>query len=220
MMTEPRTAAVRVMLVDDHQLVRHAVRQAISAPGIEVVGEVASAEEALTVAIDVRPDLVFVDIGLPAMSGLDLVRELAPRLPDTRFIVLTVSTADTDVADAMQHGASGFLTKGVAPDALLRAVHGAMRGDLVMPRQMAARLVRTLGERVRHVQASAAWSGSEMSPRETEVLRLVADGYTDREIARTLTLSIRTVESHVSNLLRKLDVANRREAGRRYRAFA
>ena len=220
MIAESRTTTVRVMLVDDHQLVRLAVRQAITAPSVDVVGEAASAEEALTLAPDVRPDVLLVDIGLPGMSGLDLVRELAPRLPATRFIVLTVSTADTDVAVAMEHGASGFLTKDVAPDALLRAVHGAVRGDLVMPRQMAARLVRTLGDRARHVPMSATLCGTEMSRRETEVLRLVAEGYTDREIARALTLSIRTVESHVSNLLRKLDVANRREAGRRYRAFA
>jgi DNA-binding NarL/FixJ family response regulator len=204
------------MLVDDHPLVRLAVRQAVTAPDIEVVGEASSSEEALSVAPHLRPDVLLVDIGLPGMSGVQLVRELAPRLPKTKIVMLTVSTADADVLAAIEYGAVGFLTKEVAPDALVRAIRGAHAGDLVVPRQMAARLVRTLSERAH--RASGRSVGTDLSERESEVLRLVAEGYTDREIARTLMVSPRTVETHVAAVLRKLNVENRREAARRYRA--
>lgn len=209
---------IRVMLVDDHPLVRMAIRQTLSVPDIEVVGEAASAEEALILAQDLRPDVVLVDINLPAMSGVDLVRELAPRLPDARLIMLTVSTDDDDVAAAIDNGASGFLTKEVRPEVLVAAVRDAHRGDLVMPPQMAARLVQNLRVRARRGSVPPRLSGYGISRREMEILRLVADGYTDHEIAQALTLSPRTVEAHVASILRKLNVSNRREAARLYRA--
>ena len=218
-MSGTAVARIRVMLVDDHSLVRMAVRQAITASDVEVVAEAASAEDALELALSVRPDVLLVDIGLPGMNGMDLVRELRPRLPETKFVMLTVSTSDDDVADSVDYGALGFLTKDVAPDALLRAVRGANRGDLVVPRQMAARLVRNLCDRARHAPHLAGPGSGDLSRREMEVLRLVAEGFTDREIAGTLTLSPRTVEAHVASLLRKMNATNRREAGRRYRAL-
>jgi DNA-binding NarL/FixJ family response regulator len=207
---------IRVVLVEDHSLVRRAVREAVSVADIEVVGEADSGEAALDLVPRVRPDVLLLDIGLPGISGLDVVRDLALRLPATRIVMLTASGADPDVLEAMQHGAAGFLTKDVAPEALVRAVRGAFAGDLVVPRQMAARLVRSLSERARAaVPVSRTESG--LSEREAEILRLLADGYTDREIADRLTLSPRTVETHVGSVLRKLGVANRREAARRYR---
>src|SRR5687768_18545611 len=102
---------LRVMLVDDHALVRSAIRQALEAPDVVVVGEASSAEEALEMAPRLRPDLLLLDIDLPGMSGLEAVRELAPRLPDTRVVMLTVSTDRRDLLDAVRHGAFGYLTK-------------------------------------------------------------------------------------------------------------
>ena len=138
------------MLVDDHALVRSAVRQALSAPDVTLVAEAGTAEEALDVAPRVRPDVLLVDIDLPAMDGLRLVRELATRLPDTRIVMLTVSTAERDVIDAMRFGASGYLTKDLSPEALLRAVRGVHAGELAMPRWMAARVIRRLLATARH----------------------------------------------------------------------
>jgi DNA-binding NarL/FixJ family response regulator len=209
---------LKVMLVDDHALVRSAVRQALVAPDIELVAEAATAEDAILLAPQVRPDVILLDIDLPGMSGVQLVRELAPRLPETRILMLTVSTADRDVLDAMRLGASGYLTKDVTPEALLRAVRGAHGGDLAMPRQMAARLVRRLVIETRSPAAQGTRQGlNGLTVRERDVLRLLTEGLTDRDIAAALTISPRTVETHVSSILHKLGVRNRAEAAGLYR---
>ena len=206
------------MLVDDHALVRAAVRQALTAPDVEMVAEAATAEDALEIAMQARPDVLLVDIDLPGMDGIHLVRELAPRLPETRILMLTVSATDRDLVEAIRAGASGYLTKDLAPDALLRAVRGIVNGELAMDPRMAARLVRRLVESPRGGRSTADASDlAVLSTREAEVLRLLADGLTDRQIAETLTISTRTVETHVSSVLHKLRAKNRSEAARRYR---
>jgi DNA-binding NarL/FixJ family response regulator len=216
-MTALATRRIRVMLVDDHPLVRSAVRQAFSESDIDFAGEAANAEEAFDLAPRLRPDVMLVDIGLPGVSGLHLVRELAPRLPETRFVMLTVSTAERDVVEAVDHGASGYLTKDLTPEALLRAVRGAHSGDLAMPRRMAAQLIHRLVDRTHRSSVSRDdLALGDLSLRERDVLGLLAEGLTDREIGETLTISTRTVETHVSSLLHKLGVRNRSEAARRY----
>ncbi len=210
---------MRVLLVDDHALVRFAIRQALQAPDLEVVGEASSAEEALSVAPLLRPALLLLDIDMPGMRGIDAVRELAPRLPDTRIVMLTVSTDRRDLLQAIRHGAYGYLTKDLSGDALLRAVRGIRTGDLPMSRSHAATVVESLARNARgRLSAEDGDLDGVLSSRETEVLRLLADGLTDREIAGALAISPRTVESHVSSLLRKLGVRNRAEAARRYRS--
>jgi len=206
------------MIVDDHALLRNAVRQAITAPDIEMVAEAASAEDALRVAPEVRPDVLLVDIDLPGMDGVQLVKELAPRLPGTRIVMLTVSAADRDLDAAVRFGAVGYLTKDVDAASLVGAVRGVYRGELVMDPMKAARLVKGLVDRQGRERAATPGGppGTNLSPRELEVLRLLAGGLTDREIAAALTISIRTVETHVSATLQKLRVRNRVEAARRY----
>ena len=208
---------LRVMLVDDHGFVRSAIRQALTAPDVEVVGEAPSGEEALRIAPDLRPDVLLIDIDLPGMNGLRLLRELRPRLPDAKFVMLTVSTSQADVLEAIRLGAVGYLTKDLDADALLRSVRGVGDGDLAMPRRLAARTMRDLVDGVGTRAMESGTPGLDaLSPREDEVLRLLADGMTDREIADDLTISTRTVETHVSNILHKLDARNRAEAARRY----
>ncbi len=209
---------LRVMLVDDHALVRSAIRQALQAPDIEVVGEASSAEEALTMAPVLRPDLLLLDIDMPGLSGIETLRELAPRLPATKIVMLTVSMDRRDLLGAVRHGAYGYLTKDLSGEALLRAVRGIRVGDLPMSRAHAATVVE-------HLARSSGGAASEgdrveelLSLREGEVLRLLSDGLTDREIAEALAISPRTVESHVSSLLGKLGVRNRAEAAQRYRS--
>jgi two-component system nitrate/nitrite response regulator NarL len=204
-----------VMLVEDHALVRTAIRQSIAQPDIEVVGELATAEAALGPALELRPDLILLDIDLPGMSGLQLLRELAPRLPDTKIVMLTVSAQHRDLVEAVRFGAAGYLTKDLSPEALLRSVRGARDGDLPMPRRLAA---EALAHFARSPSRGAAASDlPRLTDRETEVLRMISDGLTDRETASALRISIRTVETHVSNVLHKLGVRSRADAARLYR---
>jgi DNA-binding NarL/FixJ family response regulator len=207
-----------VMLVDDHALVRSAVRQALTAPDIEVVGEAATAEETLAMAPELHPDVLLLDINLPGTDGLRLLRELAPRLPDTRIVMLTVSDSPRDLLEAIRAGAAGYVTKDLTPDALQRAVRGVRLGELPMSRKMAAELVRQLSMGSGRGPTSVAGELlAELSDREAEVLRHLAEGLTDREIAERLGISPRTVETHVGSILHKLGVRNRAQAATRYR---
>jgi DNA-binding NarL/FixJ family response regulator len=215
-MTDP-VAPLRVMVVDDHPLVRSAVARAISGDGMIVVAEAATAEEALTLAPRVAPDILLLDIALPGMSGVQLVRELAPRLPATKIVMLTVSSADRDLSEAIRYGASGYLTKDVSPEALARALRATQTGELVIPRRLAARLLARMARRGLAEPTTEDTLVDRLTQRERDVLRLLADGMSDRDIAAALTISRRTVETHVSSILRKLGVRNRAEAARRYR---
>lgn len=216
MSTHPPTT---VMLVEDHALVRTAIRQAITQPDVEVIAEASTAEAAIEPALELRPDILLLDIDLPGMSGLQLLRELAPRLPDTKIVMLTVSAQHRDLVEAVRFGAAGYLTKDLTPEALLRSVRGARDGDLPMPRKLAAEVVAHFAKSSARV-ASAAGELPRLTDRELEVLRMISDGLTDREAAAALRISIRTVETHVSNVLHKLGVRSRADAARLYRERA
>jgi two-component system NarL family response regulator len=183
-----------------------------------VVGEAATADEALLLAPELAPDVLLLDLNLPGTSGLGLLRELAPRLPNTKIVMLTISDDRRDLLDAVRNGAAGYLTKDLSPDALQRAVRGIRSGDLAMSRAMAAEVIQHLATATNRPSGADVRAGLPgISPREEEVLALLADGMTDREIADRLGISPRTVETHVGSLLNKLSVRNRAQAARRYR---
>ncbi|HEX6474664.1 MAG TPA: response regulator transcription factor [Candidatus Limnocylindria bacterium] len=214
-MSQPAT---RVMLVDDHALVRSAVRQALAADDLEIVGEAATADEALLLAPQLAPDVVLMDINLPGTDGLRLLRELAPRLPATKIVMLTVSNDRRDLVEAVRSGAAGYLTKDLSPEALQRAIRGIRSGDLAMSRSMAADVIQHLATSTNRPSGSARPEElAGISAREREVLSLLAEGLTDREIGERLGISPRTVETHVGSLLSKLGVRNRAQAAARYR---
>jgi DNA-binding NarL/FixJ family response regulator len=210
-------SSITVMLVDDHALVRSAVRQALTAEDIQVVGEASTAEEAILLAPQLAPDVLLLDVNLPGTSGLAMLRELVPRLPSTKIVMLTVSDDRRDLIEAVRNGAAGYLTKDLSPDALQRAVRGIRSGDLAMSRAMAAEVIQHLASATGRSGIDPAQALPGISPREEEVLSLLADGLTDKEIADRLGISPRTVETHVGSLLNKLGVRNRAEAARRYR---
>lgn len=206
---------LRVMVVDDHALVRAAIRQAITSPGIDVVAEAATGAATLEIAPDVAPDVLLLDLGLPDRSGLQVLRELRDRLPCTQVVVLTVSGSPRDVHEAIRCGAAGYLTKDLDPPALFRAIDGIRHGQLAMSRTVAAEAFRGLREdwlRARNGSCDC------LTVREEEVLRLMADGLTDRQIAARLGVSRRTAEAHVGHILHKLGARNRAQAVGRYSA--
>jgi len=155
-------------LVEDHALVRSAVRAALSGAPIELVGEAGSAEQALDMVGRTNPEVLLVDIDLPGMNGVQLVRELAPRMGNMKIVMLTGSGKSEDVLAAIRSGAIGYLTKDMAPDGLVRALLGIRKGDLPMPRRLAAQLVEQLVKRSPGPELPA-----DMSEREREVLKLV-----------------------------------------------
>lgn len=205
------------MIVEDHRLVREAVAETLERNDMEVVSQVASAEDALAVVAAARPDIVLVDIDLPGMTGIALVRELVPRLPHAVIIMLTASADSDHLLAAVRAGAMGYLTKDLSPDALARAVHGALDGDLPMPRRLATTVIRELAASERRRRGPSD-GGPGLSVREQEVLALVSTGHTDRAIGERLGISSRTVGHHVGNILAKLEVSNREAAARIWRA--
>lgn len=204
---------LRVMVVDDHPLVRAAVRQAITSAGVIVVAEAGTAADALDAAPKLKPDVLLLDLGLPDDSGLRVLRELRDRTPDTQVVILTISGAARDIEEAVRAGASGYLTKDLEPAALARAIDGLRHGELAMSRRTAAEAFHDLRE---DWSRAARGTQGQLSERESEVLRLMADGLTDREIGLRLGISRRTAEAHVAHILHKFEVRSRAQAVRRY----
>lgn len=200
---------VTVLLVDDHALVRRGIRGFLETqPGIVVVGEAASGQEALAAAAEQPPDVAIIDLVMPAMHGVDVIRQLHARSPRTQIVVLTSHHGDEHIFPAIRAGALSYVLKDVAPAELADVVVKAAAGEAVLHPQVAARVVAELqGGRSEEPNAFR-----ELSDRELEVLRLIADGQTNAEIAGHLFISDKTVKSHVGNILAKLHLADRTQA--------
>jgi DNA-binding NarL/FixJ family response regulator len=205
-----RTNPVRVVLVDDHRLFRSGVRAELG-PQIDVVGEaedVATAVAAITATV---PDVVLLDVHLPGGGGVEVLRSVLPSLPDVRFLAVSVSDAAEDVIGTIRAGARGYVTKTISGADLSDAVVRVAEGDAVFSPRLAGFVL----------DAFAATDAPAIDPeldaltqREREVLRLIARGYAYKEIARELFISVKTVETHVSSVLRKLQLSNRHELTR------
>ncbi|TFV68331.1 UNVERIFIED_ORG: response regulator transcription factor [Bacillus sp. AZ43] len=204
---------VRVLLADDEALVRAGLRMILEAePGIEVVGEASDGAEAVSLCRDLRPDVALVDIRMPRVDGIQAARRIcADPAVDTAVVVLTTFDADEHVVEALRAGATGFLLKSMPRDQLVTAVRTASGGDsLLAP----ALLRRLLDDFVRRAGTSSARPPglAELTPREEEVLRLVARGLSNAEIAGHLVLGEGTVKTHVARVLAKLGVRDRVQA--------
>lgn len=201
----PAEPALRVMVVDDHPIWRDAVARDLEAAGLDVCGTASDVAQAVRVAKATRPDVVVLDLQLPDGSGVDVARQLAGLDPTPRILVLSASGEQPDVLDAVAAGATGYLVKSASTAELVGAVHATSQGEAVFTPGLAALL---LGEY--HRLSGAGEDGSpSLTPRETEILRLVAKGYTYPQIAERLVLSVRTVQNHVQNTLTKLQLHNK-----------
>jgi DNA-binding NarL/FixJ family response regulator len=200
----------RVLIVDDHTFFRAGLRSLLSERGFEVVGEAATAEAALPLIERRRPDVVVMDLSMPGMSGIEATRLVCERSPAPAVLVLTVSSGQADVIQALEAGAAGYLLKDSPPDELVRAIRAALDGDTPLSPRVARILVERA--RARPGDAASARVSERLSQRELEVLRLLAEGLDNSEIARRLFLSPTTVKHHASDVFAKLGVSNRVQA--------
>lgn len=204
-MNEPIT----VLIVDDHAVVRHGIRALLEAEGdFTVVGEVASGGEAVLLAADLAPDVVLMDLLMPEMDGVEATRLLKQRSPRSQVIVLTSYHEDEHIFPAIRAGALSYLLKGVGLEELTEAVRKAARGEATLHPNVAARLVQEL----KGASQETARLYTTLSEREREVLRLIAEGLSNAQIAGRLVISERTVKSHVNNILGKLHLVDRTQA--------
>jgi DNA-binding NarL/FixJ family response regulator len=198
-------APIRVVIVDDHALVREGTRQILElVDDIHVVGVAGSGEEGLRLLQTLCADVALVDINLPAMNGLDVAREIAASLPDTRVLILSAFDEHAYVTEALEIGVGGYLLKTTSGKELIDAVRAVSDGIFVLDQAISQRLIRR--------RRRGPDTVSSLTRRETDVLQLLARGRSNKQIAAALDLGLRTVESHVSNLLGKLGVTSRTEA--------
>ncbi|MGX1884152.1 response regulator [Streptomyces sp. NPDC055287] len=203
----PTENGIRVLLVDDHQVVRRGLRTFLEVQDdIEVVGEAADGAEGVARAEELRPDVVLMDIKMPGTDGIDALRKLRELANPAKVLIVTSFTEQRTVVPALRAGASGYVYKDVDPDALAGAIRSVHAGHvLLQPEVAGALLAQDEGN-------GGTGRGTTLTEREREVLTLIADGRSNREIARALVLSEKTVKTHVSNILMKLDLSDRTQA--------
>jgi two-component system response regulator NreC len=196
--------SIRILIADDHGVLRAGLHALLNAePDLEVVGEAADGHEALRLASELRPDIVLLDLVMPGLGGIEVARQLKKSLPDTRTLIFTVHEDVGLLREAIQAGAAGYLIKRAVESELINAIHAVWRGDLYVHPAMTRALVKNYP-----AAPAASASPKALTPREIQVLRLIAQGYTNNQIAEGLSLSVRTVEIHRTNLMRKLGTCN------------
>ena len=213
--------AVRVLLVDDQALFREALATLLAVhDGVEVVGEAGNGDEALRRAAELAPDVVLMDLRMPVLDGIGATRRLRVEHPEIRVIALTTFDDDEDVFAALRAGAVGYLLKDVSSARLVEAVHAAARGESVLQPSVAAKVVARFAQLPDTAQQERPQPlVVPLSDRELDVLRLLADGRSNREIAGELFLAEGTVKNHVTNVLAKLGARDRTQAALRARAL-
>ncbi len=202
----PEDNRIKLMIVDDHAIVRQGLRSYLELmDDIEIVGEAPNGKIALQLVDALQPDVILMDLVMPEMDGITATRQLQDRGSKARVIVLTSFTEDEKIIPAIQAGATSFLLKDVAPAELMDAIHAAYRGEA----RLHPTVARKLMDQVKPSLNSTSQAGREYLPREMEVLKLVADCLSNQEIADALVISEKTVKSHVSSLLTKLNLKDR-----------
>jgi len=196
---------MRVLLADDHPLFRQGLESLLRSRSIEVVGEASDGTGAVALTRALRPDVVLMDLSMPGVGGLEATRLIKAEMPDVKVVILTVSEADADLFEAIRSGAHGYLVKSMPSDDFFGLLDALERGEAPLSRGLAIRIVRHLAE---GEKAGAAESPG-FTPRQEEVLRLVAEGRSNREVAEAASITEATVKYHMSHILEKLHLQNR-----------
>jgi DNA-binding NarL/FixJ family response regulator len=202
---------LRVLVVDDHDLFRTGLRNLLEEEGVNVVGEAENGENAIRLASDLTPDVVIMDLNMPGVGGVETTRRLSSLAPLSRVVVLTISADDDDVMNAVMAGACGYLLKDSSIQELIAGIRAASEGESLISPQIAAKVLQRLRAQSKDVDA-AETIRAELSDRELEVLKLIANGKDNAQIARELFISPKTVKNHISNILMKLQIENRIQA--------
>ncbi len=202
---------VRVFLVDDHRLFLSGVKAELG-HRVDIVGTAGTVDDAIVGIREKRPDVVLLDVHMPDGGGELVLRSVAEELPETRFLALSVSDAAEDVIAIVRAGARGYVTKGIDPDELVEAIERVRGGDAVFSPRLAGFVLDAFTGQVDLAELDPELD--QLTDREREVLRFIARGYTYKEVGRELHISVKTVETHVSNVLRKLQLSNRHELTR------
>ncbi len=202
----------RVLIADEHAATRAGIRTVLEDEGFDICGEVTDAQAAIETAVRERPDIALLDVDIPG-GGIAAAAAITTRVPETAVVMLTASTTDADLFDALRAGAAGYLLKGTDPARLSHALRGVLAGEAAIPRALVTRIVAKLGGRTRR-RLTLARRGVELTPREGEVLELLREGLPTAGMAERLRVSPVTVRRHVSTLLHKLDAPDRETAVR------
>jgi DNA-binding NarL/FixJ family response regulator len=208
---EWQAESLRVLIVDDHDLFRTGLRNLLEEQGVQVVGEAASGAEAVKIVRELAPDVVVMDLNMPGMGGVDATRHITGVAPLTRVVMLTISEEDSDVMDAILAGACGYLLKDSSIQDLMAGIRAASLGESLISPNIAAKVL----QRVRATSTQPEIANTiraELSDREIEVLKLIANGKDNAVIAADLHISPKTVKNHISNILMKLQIDNRIQA--------
>jgi DNA-binding NarL/FixJ family response regulator len=203
---------IRVLIADDHPSARAGVRDTLEADGFTVVGEAANATDAVDLAVELRPDLVLLDVHMPG-SGIAAAHQIVASCPECAVVMLTVSQDDEDLFQSLRAGAAGYLLKDTDPDRLGHALRGVLRGEAALPRTLVTKLVEQFQSRTRRrAPLLRRPEGAALTPKEWEVLELLHAGLSTAEVAARLGVTAVTVRSHVAAILKKLQVPDREAA--------
>jgi two-component system response regulator NreC len=200
---------IRLLLVDDHQIVRAGLRLLFQAEkDMEIIGEVGSGDEAIQAVKELMPDVVVMDVIMPGMGGIEATRKIKAAWPDTAVLALTMHEDEQYFFEMLNAGASGYVPKRAAPDDLVSAIRVVSQGNVFLHSALASFLMKEILSKEKQEASTAV---EELTPREQEVLTYIAEGYTNREIAEALIISVKTVDRHRENIMHKLNMHNRVE---------
>jgi DNA-binding NarL/FixJ family response regulator len=198
---------VRIVLADDHTILREGLRSLLSAdPNFDIVGEADDGRKAVRWVEKLGPDLLLMDLSMPRMSGMDAISEIKKRYPETKIIALTVHKTEEYLLTTLQAGVDGYVLKDATHDELVLAIHNVMAGKRYLSPGISEKVIEGYLEGKEDSLSVSSWQ--KLSQREREVLKLIAEGYKNKEIAEDLCISLKTVEKHRANLMKKLDLHN------------